>query len=114
MTERDKQPLDDLFQMQEESLEKILVNLLDDENVGMKTEIQRPTVTTKLEFLGVWLDVEGATDSSEMVEKFVKLFKVNMVSHKRQSRKEIIQGLSAGFQEERSVGDKLTKPVTKE
>jgi len=100
---------DGLIPMQEkDSLEQILNNMLNPEHIEMKTEIQRPLNLTKLKMLSIWLRNEGMISCANLIDGFIYEFRVNMVSNKRQSRKEIISALTPGLQMERSIQDKLT------
>jgi hypothetical protein len=93
------------------SYEEILMSLLNEENVAMKSEIDRPINLARLDVLSFWLKAEGLPKSSEFIDTFIKKFLVYMVSHNRQSRKEIIQALSEGLKEEKTIGEKLiSKP----
>lgn len=105
---------DGLISMQEkDSLEQILNSMLNPENIEMKTEIQRPTNLTKLKILSIWLRNEGMINCANMIDAFIYEFRVNMVSNKRQSRKEIISALTPNLQPERSIEDKLIKQTEK-
>jgi hypothetical protein len=104
---------DDLLQSDEESFEKILISLLEEDNVAMKTEIQKPLNLTRLECLGAWLKAEKMKKSSKLIEAFILSYRINMVSNKRQSRKEIIAALTEGLKEERTAAEKLTQPPEK-
>jgi len=99
---------DGLIPMQEkDSLEQILNNLLNPDNIEMKTEIQRPLNLTKLKMLSIWLRNEGMISAANLIDGFIYEFRVNMVSNKRQSRKEIISALTPNLQQERTIEDKL-------
>jgi len=104
---------DDLLRTEEESFEKILISLLEEDNVAMKTEIQKPLNLTRLECLAGWLKAEKMKKSAKLIETFVLSYRINMVSNKRQSRKEIIAALTEGLKEERSATEKLTQPPEK-
>ena len=99
--------LGEFTQIEEESFEKILVELLKKENIEMKTDIENALNFTRLEVLGTLLHSEHLPDSAKLIDVFVLKYRVNRVSHKRQSRKEIIQALSQGLKEERNITDKL-------
>jgi len=105
--------LDELLVDKEESLEKILVALLDDENIEMKTEIQKPLNLTRLKVLSVWLKNHDMTKSAQMIDSFIAYYLVYMVSKGRMSRKEIISALTDGLKEERGFKQKLFAPKTK-
>jgi hypothetical protein len=100
---------DGLVQPEEESFEKILLELLSEENIRTKTEIPKPLTMTRFEMLGQYLETYKLTNSTKMIENFSLLFRVNMISNKRQSRTEIIQALSEGLHQEKSIGEKLVQ-----
>jgi len=98
---------------QRETVEKILVSLLDTNNIEMKTEIQVPLNVTRLELLGHWASLENAPQTSSIITKFCNFYRVNMVSHDRLSRKEIISALSERLKsEDKTLAEKLTEPPT--
>ena len=101
--------LDGLMDVQEESFEKILITLLDEENVAMKTEIERPINLARLKILDICLENEVMFKSAKVISNFIDNYLIYMVSNKRQSRKEIIQALTEGLKQERTIGEKLTK-----
>ncbi len=98
-----------LISANEETFEKILVKLLEKDNVEMKTEVPEPLKLTQLDILGVWCGLEDCPNSSAMISAFCLWFRINMVSNKRQSRKEIVQALSEAFKTERTMTEKLVK-----
>jgi len=97
----------DLFQVEEDSFEKILITLLDKENITMKTDIKNPLNLIKLKTLANLLRIEGLIEEANLIDNFITGYLEYMVSYNRQSRKEIIQALSEGLKEERTVGEKL-------
>lgn len=107
--------LDGLVQVEEDSPEKILISMVDEKNLAMKTDIEKARAMSQLEFLGAWLEIEDAPDSAELIAKYVQFFKVNRVSFKRKSREEVIRGLIGIEQNnERTMGQKLTATQEKE
>ena len=105
--------LDELVRIEEESYQKILSDMLSEEHIKTKTEIRKPLAMTRLEMSGVWLESEGMTESAKFIELFAEKFRINMISNNRQSRKEIIQALTEGLKQERTMGEKLTSPPEK-
>lgn len=99
--------------MEEESVEKILVSLLNPENAKTKTELHNPLTLTQLITYGKWLRDEKLFKSANTIFKFVEEYRVNMISFKRQSRTEVIQALSEAFKQERSLQQKLVSPPEK-
>lgn len=103
--------LSGLIARDEETFEKILVKLLEPTDVETKTEVQEPIPLTQLDILAVWLENEGARKSSTLTKAFAHQFRINMVSHKRQSRTEVVKALTEGIKQERTLSEKLmTKP----
>jgi hypothetical protein len=99
----------ELISENEESFEKILLALLDKENLTMKTEIQKPLNLTRLYIFGAWLKAEKMDRCSQLIDSFIQKYLEFMVSNKRQSRKEIIQALTEGMKSERTLREKLTE-----
>ena len=105
---------DGLIPIQEkDSLEQILNNMLDADNVEMKTEIQKPTNLTKLWILAEWLETENCPDTAALIKLYILQFRINMVSFKRKSRAEIIAALTPGLQQERTISEKLVEQPEK-
>lgn len=101
---------DNLIPIQDKnSLEEILNNMLNSDNVEMKTQIQKPTNLTKLAILAQWLESEGMIETAKMINRYIFEFRINMVSFNRQSRKEIIAALTPNIQAERNLIEKLTE-----
>ena len=94
---------------QGQSLENILVDLINAEKVGMITDIQQPRNLTRLEILGDTFTARNAPKCGKILEIFVNKYKINMVSHKRGSRIEMRDMISAGLQREKALEDKLEK-----
>jgi hypothetical protein len=102
---------DDLMKSEEpESFEKILVSLNDKEKVETQTEIQNPLNITRLQIFGVALKSSNKPLCAELIESFCLMYKINMLSHNRKSREEIIAALTVGLKENRNMMDKLSNP----
>jgi hypothetical protein len=94
---------DDFVQAgQEETAEKILVKLLDDKGIELKTEIRDPRALAQLSTLARWLELEKMSQSAKIIDDFVDYFLRYMVSKDRQSRKEIVKALSDRLKRENS------------
>ena len=89
-------------------MQKILVSLMDPNNIKMKTEISLPMPMAQLVILASVLEKEGVPDLPEIMREFVKEYLILQVSHNREGRKEIIAALTEGLKEERKLRDKLT------
>jgi hypothetical protein len=104
--------LSGLLSTDEESFEKIVLEMLNPEDVEMKTEVHSPVALTRLETMAIWYDFENVPECAKLIREFCKLYRVNMVSFNRQSRKEIKEILTEGLKRERSIGEKLAGKPT--
>jgi hypothetical protein len=98
---------DKLTPIEDESVEKLMGQMLDGENTPTKTEVNEPRELTQLEMYAEWLRLEGFDDVADFVTKWVDKFRINMISKKRKSRIEVVQMVSE-MNRERSVGERLT------
>ena len=98
---------DKLTPIEDESVEKLMGQMLDGENTPTKTEVNEPRELTQLEMYAEWLRLEGFDDVADFVDKWVDKFRINMISKKRKSRIEVVQMVSE-MNRERSVGERLT------
>lgn len=98
---------DKLTPIEDESVEKLMGQMLDGENTPTKTEINEPRELTQLEMYAEWLRLEGFDDIADFVVKWIDKFRINMISKKRKSRIEVVQMVSERNRE-RSVGERLT------
>jgi hypothetical protein len=98
----------------DETPEKILLSLLDKQNVEMKTEIDRPLKLAQLKTIENWLRKEKMLRCANSIKIFIENYLVYQVSRKRQSRKETVTALQALNANERNQSDKLTEPPRKE
>lgn len=101
-----------LQSVNEDSFQKILISLLDPENIETKTEIELPMPLAQLAILADVLEKEGVPDLPELLRNFIKKYLVYQVSHLRKGRTEIIGALTEGIKEERRLREKLTSPNT--
>ena len=99
--------LEGLIQTQDETLEKILLKMIDEKGVPMKTHIKNPLALSKLELLAKVLRLEGAIDVADILDAFIQMYRVNMVSFDRKSRTEIISAIEGLKRDERTLADKL-------
>lgn len=86
--------LEELMPIEEESVEKILVRMLDGQDVELKTEYHDPLRVSLLETLADWLEAEGLTSSAQLLKDFLKHYSIAMVSNDRKSREEIVRAVS--------------------
>ena len=98
---------DGIFREEKDSLEKILAELLNAKDIELKSEIHNPIILTKLKTLSVWMKLEKCPKSSKMLEDFITYYLKYMVSHNRESRKEIIHALSEMLKREAPLGEKI-------
>ena len=92
----------------EDTFQKILVKLIDPLNPETKTEIHDPLALTRLLAIADWCDAEGAKKTAATLRAFAHEYRVNMISYNRQSRKEVVQALTEGLKQERTMAEKLT------
>jgi hypothetical protein len=87
--------------------------MVDEKNVAMKTDINQPLNLSRLEILAQMFEDEGLPRCALIIRQFVVLYRINRVSFKRQSRKEIIKALIGIDDSERTLNQKLSSPPTK-
>lgn len=88
-------PLRDLSETNEISIQKILINLLDGKkNLDLKTQIDKPKELATLVSLANYLKAHKYPTSYNTIMKFIKTFLRYMVSYNRLSRSEIIKALT--------------------
>lgn len=97
-----------LIRRENETYEKILVRLLEPDNVETKTQVDNPIALTRLDILSSWLRNEGVKGAANLVKDFAHDYRINMVSYKRQSRTEVVKALTEGIRQERTLAEKLT------
>jgi hypothetical protein len=103
----------ELLETKETKLEDILSNLINRNDVELKTEIHNPLTISTLDVLAISLKENNLNISSNLLANFLLWFRINMISYKRLSRQEIIKGI-IGLREEvmeerKSFLDKLLK-----
>jgi hypothetical protein len=103
----------ELLETKETKLEDILSNLINKQDLELKTEIHNPLIISTLDVLAITLKENNLNSSSNILSNFLYWFRINMISYKRLSRNEIIKGI-IGLREEvieerRSFLDKLLK-----
>lgn len=90
-----KSLLDDLMEKTELDFttNQILMFLLQDKDIELKSDIENVRNFTSLEVLKIYLDSIGLKLSSTLLEIFINKYLRFRVSNKRKSRKEIIDAL---------------------
>src|SRR4030065_1421823 len=96
----------------EDTFQKILVKLIDPLNPETKTEIHDPLALTRLLAIADWGDAEGAKKTAATLRAFAHEYRVNMISYNRQSRKEVVQALTEGLKQERTMAEKLRSKIS--
>jgi len=97
----------DIFENVDEDVIKFLKDFLaSDKNISLKTELNNVEAITLLEVLAdYYSDIEVVKN---ILQKFILYYKINMVSYKRQSRKEFVEILKSQKDEvEKSKLDKI-------
>jgi hypothetical protein len=83
-----------------------------DKDLNLKTEINNPALHSSLDLLAVYYKDIGQHLASKYVSFFSKSLKEQMVSNKREGRKEFTEMMSLGLQSlitrGRDLGDKMT------
>jgi transcription initiation factor IIE alpha subunit len=117
-------PLEGLFQTQDDTLEKILLKMIDEKGVSMKTHIKNPLCLTRLETLAEIFKLESTnlSNSEDVKEEskeiydilavFINMYRINMVSYDRKSREEITRAIEGLERKDRSLADKLMSKET--
>lgn len=103
--------LDEFEKVGDVTAEEILTNLMQAENIEMKTEIKKPLQLAKLYVLKELLQDAGFNTASGIINAFIQKYLVYMVSDKRKGRKEIIDAISGIREQIKTVKEKLTNPV---
>ena len=92
--------LNDLQPVEEESIERILIRLMEVDGIALKTEYPNPLNVARLSTLADWLRKEEMTDSADLIDLFVKYYSQDMVSLDRKGRGEIVRALQERLRDE--------------
>lgn len=92
--------LNDLQPVEEESVERILIRLMEEDGIALKTEYPNPINVARLSTLADWLEKEEMVDSASLVREFVKYYSLDMVSLDRKGRGEIVRALQERLKDE--------------
>lgn len=103
--------LDEFEKLNDVTAEEILTNLMQAENIEMKTEIKKPLQLAKLYVLKTLLQNTGFNTASNIIDTFIQKYLVYMVSDKRKGRKEIIEAVSGIREQVKTVKEKLVNPI---
>lgn len=72
---------------------EILNNLINENNIEMKTEIHKPLLWSSLTIIKDFLNSKQLIKSSDILRNFITTSFKYYVSYKRKSRKEIVEAL---------------------
>jgi hypothetical protein len=104
---------EELIESKEIRLEDILSNLINRQDIELKTEINKPIVISILDTMAENLKNLKFEKSHNVLNTFLIWYRINMVSHKRLSRKEVIKGIiglkEENIEKEKSFIEKLLK-----
>jgi hypothetical protein len=104
---------EELIESKEIRLEDILSNLINRQDIELKTEIIKPITITILDTMSHTLKNIKFEKSHNVLDTFLLWYRINMVSHKRLSRKEVIKGIiglkEEQMEKEKSIIEKLLK-----
>lgn len=109
--DNNEQALNDLQDVKDLSYQEILNNMLDSNNLELKTHINQPKQLAGLNILAQYLDSIGLDDSADMLFSFIDIFLTYMVSYKRLSRTEIIKALTSNLAQERENQEKIDEGI---
>jgi len=94
-------PFKDLEDINEVSIQEILINMLDGEkNLDLKTHIHKPKQLSALVILSKYLKDNNCVKSSKLLDAFLLKFLRYMVSFDRLSRIEVIEAISSALERE--------------
>lgn len=91
---------DDLTEINDLTFKEILNNLLDDDNLELKTHIFKPKQLASLDMFANLLNNCNFKKAGGVIKDFIKVYLTYMVSYNRESRKEIIKALTHLLEEE--------------
>lgn len=84
--------------------EEILNSMLkSDENLALKSDIENPSYLNIIRMLHLYLEKKGFPLSAMVLEWFIQGYLEYRISNKRQSRKEIIEGITALYRYEKQI-----------
>jgi len=94
-------------------LNDVLINLIDgSKDIDLKTEIKKPKQMTSLKILADFLGKLKYTNCESILKEFLTTYFRYMFSFNRQSRKEVIQGISAQLEaKQKNMMNKLTEKI---
>jgi len=94
-------PFKDLEEINDVSIQEILIAMLDGEkNLDLKTHIHKPKQLSALVILSKYLKSNGCKGSGKILDDFLLKFLRYMVSFDRLSRIEVIKAISSALERE--------------
>ena len=100
--------LDELETTAEITIEQILLDLLDPENIELKTEIANPVAFSVFEVMSEFFSKQYDKEVGKLTKSFIDHNRINWVSHNRESRKEVIQAL-ANLEEKEAIKGRMDR-----
>ena len=82
---------------------ELVRDLLNVETPDGRTDIKNPSATASMYLLADWCEAENLPRTARMIRTYLHQFKVDMVSHNRKSRTEVVTAISEIRQQEREV-----------
>lgn len=112
MMERFYSEFQQLPQEQQEMIKAIMSIMKSDKDLNLKTDINNPSLHSALDLLAVYFKDIDQNLASKYITFYSKSLKEQMVSNKREGRKEFTEMMSLGLQSlvnrGRDFGDRLT------
>jgi hypothetical protein len=97
-----------LTTMETDSMQKILVSMMDTKGIETKTEVEVPMALAQLHTMAMVLESAGVTELAQIIKDHIIKYLTYQVSRDREGRKEVFGAITEGIKEERKLRDKLT------
>ena len=91
---------EDIQEINDLTFKEILNNLLDKDNLELKTHIFKPKQLATLKVFGEMMSSYKYPKSAKIIKDFLDIYLTYMVSFNRESRKEIIKALTHLIEDE--------------
>jgi hypothetical protein len=82
---------------------ELVRDLLNVERPDGRTDLKNPSATASMNLLAEWCEEENLHRTARMIRKYLHQYKVDVVSHNRKSRTEVVTAISEIRQQEREV-----------
>jgi len=108
--------ISDIFDMVQTESEnyKILRELINDQNIELKTEINKPFDFSVLKLIAEYLRDNKLPYSASLIDKFIKISFKYLLSKNRKSREEIIRALHSIGMTETIINTNENEQIKKE